>query len=67
MSFLGIVTLVLVALIILSLLWISGKRNKNRVPTSGTYYDWFRAGESTQKSTRKRARNVTVKDIKDDK
>ena len=92
MSFLGIVTLVLIALIILSLLfvffkafilllpvaliaigimwlvfWISGKRNKNRVPTSGTYYDWFRAGESTQKSTRERARNVTVKDIKDDK
>lgn len=92
MSFLGIVTLVLVALIILSLLfvffkafvlllpvaliaigvmwlvlWISGKRNKNRVPASRTYFDWFKASEPEPKNTRKRARNVTIKDIDDDK
>lgn len=92
MSFLGIAVLVLVALIILSLLfvffkafilllpvaliaigilwlvfWISGKRNKNKVPTSGSYFDWFKVNETTQKSTRKQARNVTVKDIDDDK
>lgn len=92
MSFLGIVTLVLVALIILSLLfvffkafilllpvaliaigiiwlvfWISGKRNKNRVPASDSSFDWFKANEATQKNTRKQARNVTVKDINDDK
>ena len=92
MSFLGIVTLVLVALIILSLLfvffkafilllpvaliaigvmwlvlWISGKRNKNRVPASGTYFDWFKASEPEPNNTRKRARNVTIKDIDDDK
>lgn len=89
MSFLGIVTLVLVALIILSLLfvffkafilllpvaliaigvmwlvlWISGKRNKNRVPASRTYFD---CSEPEPKNTRKRARNVTIKDIDDDK
>ena len=48
-------------------LWISGKRNKNRVPASRTYFDWFKASEPEPKNTRKRARNVTIKDIDDDK
>lgn len=87
MSFLGIVTLILVAVIILSLLfvffkafllllpvaliavaiiwlvyWIAGKRNKADMPSSSTYFDWFKTS-STQTEGRKHARNVTTKDI----
>lgn len=90
MSFLGIVTLVLIALIILSLLfvffkafilllpvaliaiaviwligWFTGRQNKNNMPSSGNYYDWFKNVNSTQSQTRalKKAKNVTTKDI----
>ena len=89
MSFLGIVTLVLLALIILSLLfvfvkafilllpvaliaiaiiWLIGfteRKNKNNMPSSGNYYDWFKNVNSTQSQSRprKQAKNVTTKDI----
>lgn len=90
MSFLGIVTLVLIALIILSLLlvffkafilllpvaliaiaviwligWFTGRKNKNNMPSSSNYYDWFKNVNSTQSQTRarKKAKNVTTKDI----
>lgn len=87
MSFWGIVTLVFVALVLLSLLfvffkafifllpvgliaialiwligWFSGRKNKTNMP-SGNYYDWFKSNTSTQRTTRKQARNVTTKDV----
>ena len=73
MSFLSIVMLVLTALIILSLLiasaiiwlvyWIAGKKNKNNMPASGSSFTWSDFGNSTTTGTRKKARNVTTKDI----
>ncbi|WP_308557929.1 hypothetical protein [uncultured Lactobacillus sp.] len=67
-AFILLLPVALIAIgIIWLIFWISGKRNKNKVPASGAYFDWFKTSETTQKTTRKRARNVTVKDIDDDK
>lgn len=43
--------------------WIAGKKNKNNMPASGSSFTWSDFGNSTTTGTRKKARNVTTKDI----
>ncbi|MCP9330764.1 hypothetical protein [Lactobacillus kefiranofaciens] len=56
-----------VGLIAIALIWLigwfTGRKNKASMPSSGSYYDWFKKENSTHNPTRKKARNVTTKDV----
>lgn len=54
----------IIAVVIIWLVyWFAGKKNKDNMPSSGFNYDWFKSKNSTETSTRKKARNVTTKDV----
>ncbi|MCO0807254.1 hypothetical protein QFX17_04590 [Lactobacillus helveticus] len=67
--FKAFILLLQVALIAIAVIWLigwfTGRKNKNNMPSSGNYYDWFKNVNSTQSQTRarKKAKNVTTKDI----
>ena len=56
-----------VGLIAIALIWLigwfTGRKNKASMPSSSSYYDWFKKENSTHNPTRKEARNVTTKDV----
>ncbi|AGQ23227.1 hypothetical protein lhe_0689 [Lactobacillus helveticus CNRZ32] len=47
-----------VALIAIAVIWLigwfTGRKNKNNMPSSGNYYDWFKNVNSIQSQTRAR-------------
>ena len=64
--FKAFILLLPVAIIAILLIWLiyrfTGRKNKDNMPSSGNYHAWFNSSSSSSRP-RKKARNVTTKDV----
>lgn len=62
-AFILLLPVAIIAILIIWLVyWFTGRKNKNNMPSSGTYREWFNTSTPGTRP-RKKARNVTTKDI----
>ncbi len=57
--------MIIAAIIIWLIYWFTGRKNKNNIPSSGNEFEQFRYNSGSR--PHKKARNVTTKDVDDDK
>lgn len=64
--FILLLPVALIAILIIWLIyWFTGRKNKKNMPSSNYNFESFNFG--SEEHTRKKARNVTTKDVDDDK
>ena len=65
--FKAFILLLPVAVIAILIIWLiyrfTGRKNQDNMPSSASYREWFKATSTTGPRPRKKARNVTTKDI----